>query len=368
MFPSVNYSVVEDSNPYVQDDDRAEQATVTRIKPEFELNLDSGKGLYSLTYWLEQGAYSTNANDNYTDQSLELEGVRSFGRRLEGASSFLYKLGHDPRGAGVDEGIVALEDVFYPDEFRELSFDASLKLGAEASTLGFQGYVNALDRNYLNNFERGTADREYQDKTLGLISFIYVSPITDVLFEARRSRIDYQSPNEVAQEKEGSIQTYFLGAEWEVSGKTSGSVKLGKMKRYFDSENIKANDSFSWEVSLEWAPRTYSEVTLETSRGSKETSGPGVFVLSSDTAVGWLHKYSVFFATDVSILYSFDEYFDDSRVQRKDNTMSVGCNFIYSPSKSMDLGLSYTLENRDSDTEGLDYNRDVLGLELSLAI
>ena len=73
MFPSVNYSVVEDSNPYVQDDDRAEQATVTRIKPEFELNLDSGKGLYSLTYWLEQGAYSTNANDNYTDQSLEFK-------------------------------------------------------------------------------------------------------------------------------------------------------------------------------------------------------------------------------------------------------------------------------------------------------
>jgi len=368
IYPSVTYGVIEDSNPYRQDSDGAESATVTKIRPEVEVKLDTGVGLYGVNYWMEQGAYSTNANDNYTDQLLELEGRRSFGRRIEGVSSIAYKLGHDSRGAGVDEGVVALEDVFYPDKFRELSFKAALEYGADASTLGVQGYTSVLDKNYLNNFDRGTADREYVDQTVGAIGYLYVSPITDALVEVRRSRIDYQSPNQVAQDKEGVINTYFIGGRWDVSGKTTGSIKIGQTNRLFDSKQIETNESFSWEVALEWSPKAYSVVSLETSRGSKETSGPGVFVMSDDLNIIWSHSYSVFFSMELEVGYENDDYYSDSDIQREDEIFSFGGKVIYSPSRSMDLGFNMGREVRSSDLEGLDYNKFLMGIELSLAI
>lgn len=368
VFPSVKYGLVEDTNPYLQNDDNVDNATVTKIRPEVELKLDSGVGLYSASYWLEQGAYSTNANDNYTDQFFGVAGERSFGRQLKGASSIGYKLGHDARGAGVDEGITALEDVFYPDEYRELTFDASVTFGSKASMLGFQGYTSILDKNYLNNYDRGTADREYEDKTIGAVSYIYVSPITDALFEIRHSRVDYPSDSQIAQDKEGNKSTYFVGARWDVSGKTTGSIKIGQTTRSFDSDEITTNESFSWEVALDWSPKSYSTVTLETSRGSRETSGPGVFVLSNDSVLTWKHRFSVFFSSELEAAFRDDEFYSASDVQREDNTLSLEGALIYSPSRSMDLGFSFTRESRDSDLDDLDYMRNIVGVELTLAI
>ncbi len=368
LYPVVYYSVTEDSNAYLQPEGDVENATVTKIRPEIELNLDSGTGQYTFQYWLEQGAYSTNANDNYTDQLAQIEALKAFGRRVEASAELKYELGHDARGAGVDEGVVALEDVFYPDKYRELYSAGSVRLGAEKSLIGFELYASMLDKNYLNNYERGTANREYQEGTVGAISSFYVSPVTDILAEYRRSRVDYQSPEAIAQEKEGHTDTVYIGASWDVSGKTTGTAKAGWTQRSFDAPLLDPTSAFSWEVSLEWSPKPHSLVGLETSRGANESSGPGVFVLTADTTVSWLHSYSAFFATQLELIQRYDTYYDDNVAVRDDLTLSGSGKLIYSPSRSMDISLSCELQNRTSDSPNLEYQRSIWALELVLGI
>lgn len=368
LLPSVVYQVTEDSNAYLQSEKNKEAATVTRIRPELLLRLDTPKALYEMSYVLEQGAYSTNANDNYTDQSLELSLIRSFGRRMEGTFASSYVLGHDARGAGVDEGITAIEDVFYPDKHRTLKASASLGIGADASLLGNRVYVSVLDKNYLNNYDRGTADREYQEATLGDLMSFYISPITDIILEARWARVDYQSPSEVAQLKEGWKQTYLAGASWDISGKVSGSMKFGTTSRTFDDSSVPSNSSLSWEGSLVWTPKSHAEVTVDTSRGFNESSGSGLYVLTSELSSSWSHSFSVFIATEVGLGYQQNEIFTDNVVERKDVTISSDLKLIYSPSRSMDITTGVSIDQRDSELDSLNYDRVVFTLGLTLGV
>lgn len=368
LLPSVQYGVVEDSNAYLQSESNKENVTITRIRPQLLLQLDTPKALMEFSYELEQGAYSNNANDNYTDQFFNLTGVRSFGRRLEGSVDASYVLGHDARGAGVDEGITAIEDVFYPDKYRTLTVGGSLDFGADASFLGSRFYSSVMDKNYLNNYDRGTANREYQEVTAGNLFSFYVSPITDIVLEARWARIDYESPEEVAQLKEGWKQTYLAGASWDLTGKTTGSMKLGLTTRSFDDRLVPDNSSFSWEGSIVWTPKAHSEFSLDTSRGFNETSGAGVYVLTSELSSSWNHRFSVFIATEMSFGFRMDEIYSNNVVERTDDIFSSDFSFIYSPSRSMDMDVGVSFDRRVSEEERLDYDRMVFSLGLTLGV
>ncbi len=367
VFPAVTYGIKDDSNAYSQPKSTKEPATVTTISPEVVMTLDTGQGEYELMYVLEQGAYSTNANDNYTDQQLSGSGLISLSRRADATIEASYLLGHDARGAGVDEGVTALEDVFYPDKYRLLTAGAGVEIGADASLLGFSGYGRFTDKNYLNNFDRGTADQEFYSWIAGVGTSLYLSPDTDLVFDARATRVDYVSTSEVAQAKESWGYSYLTGFSWDFTGKTSGRAVAGLTQRKPDQSDG-SQESFSWEIEAEWSPKTYSTIALSTSRAFSETLGVGTYSLSTDFSLGWEHAYSIFFASAVNYTLKKSDFYVDDSVIREDSINSVDSSLIYSPSRSMDISVGVMYMSKASTENDLEYDRVVYSLDLSLGI
>jgi len=368
VFPAVTYGIKDDSNAYSQPDSTKESATVTSISPEVVMTLDTGQGEYELMYVLEQGAYSTNANDNYTDQTLTAGGVVSLSRRSTATVEGSYVLGHDARGAGVDEGVVAVEDVFYPDKHRTASIGGSIELGAENSLLGFSTFGRFTDKNYINNFDRGTADREYFSWLAGVGTSIYLSPDADIVVEGRATRVDYISSSGDAQSKEASGHSLLGGFSWSFSGKSTGRAVVGATQRVPDDTNQSAQTSLSWEVEAEWSPKAHSTFALTTSRAFAETSGPGSFSNASSTVISWDHAYSIFFASSIQAIYSRQLFYLNDKVVRTDNSYTLSPSLIYSPSRAMDISVGVSYLTKQSTNDDLEFDRMIYSLDLALGI
>src|SRR5213075_2347476 len=137
-------------------------------------------------------------------------------------------------------------------------------------------YSDAVKRYTNNRATTFLSDRDTQE--LGGTFYWRVLPRTHVLFEARRVEYDYK---DVTSRQDSTEDKYFVGATWEATAATSGTVKIGSTKKKFD-----VGQSFtdtSWEALVTWSPRTYSRFDVYSSRQPTESTGLGAYILSSPT-------------------------------------------------------------------------------------
>lgn len=364
LLPSAELTISDNDNIYSQPSSGEEvSSTITRLTPAVGVKADLGATDLMALARFEMGQYSRDDNDDYLDQLFQAGITSELNARNEIAFSVRINQAHDDRGSGTAEGAAALliED---PDEYDETVFNLKYFYGSDISLLNLEAYAEQYDKEYQNN-RLLTSDRDYDKATAGAKLKVRVSPATHAVLQAYAAEINYDSDSSIYAD--GTEYRLLAGASWDVTGKTTGEVKLGLADRDFEDDAKDSDSRFSWEASILYSVRSYSLLTLTTAQTNNETNGAGSYIASDYSALGWKHDFSPFISLVLDVSLANDEYVDDPD-GRKDETVAYGVTGIYSPVKNIDVKLGYTSTERDSNISGLDYDKHIISLGVELGI
>ena len=156
-----------------------------------------------------------------------------------------------------------------------------------------------------------------------------------------------------------------MGVSWEPTARTSGSIKLGWFDRTYKSARREDDDGFSWEVDVYYKLRTYSVFNLKSRRFSQETNGIGDAVNAQETRLDWDHDWNGRSSTRLSALFLNKDF---SGSERQDDVYGVEAAYKYAMRRWLDLGVGYRYEDRNSDLELYDYDRNRLFFEARFSL
>jgi hypothetical protein len=355
--PSVVLSTENNDNIYSEETNE-QSSTINRLAPSFSLSGDYGKTTFNTNYEAEMGTYSRNSDEDYLDQVVSGDVSFELSARHQIDVDASYIDGHDARGSVVGAEAANSAD---PDEYNQTEAGLTYIFGSDTAMANVDVYIDTFQKRYDNN-EALTSIREYDENTFGALLSVKASSATQVLLEARQSQITYQD-NSV--DNDGSIQHLLTGMRWDMTGATTGEVKVGRVVRNFDASNKSSGVHLNWSANLTWEPLTYSTIVASTAQNTAESNGTGNYIASSTSNVSWNHEFSNFISAGISANYGEDEYVKNPR---DDINSGFGINATYSPLTWMDVDLSASKSLRESNIDGLDKETNLILLGVTLAL
>jgi hypothetical protein len=316
------------------------------LSPGIRVDARDANKVIQLSYQNQIGRYTSSPDDNYVDNTARAQ----FDMALD-AHNFIrigydYILSHDPRGS-TDRPIAGR-----PDRYRQTDPYITYALGAPGAKGRVEVYYSDPERRYLSNREfTASADRDMQE--FGGAFYWRVMPRTYVMAEARETDVRYDLPG---QPDTADERRYYAGVTWEATAATTGTLKVGQLKRDFKDPATPDFSGTSWEGLITWAPRSYSKFDFYSARQTNEASGLGNFILTSIGGVTWTHSWSSFVTTAVDARYQKDDY---QGFDRKDKIASVDLKAGYKFRRWLTIGAEYTYTNRNSSIDVFDYNKNL---------
>ncbi|MCY0966959.1 outer membrane beta-barrel protein [Parathalassolituus penaei] len=360
FYPSVELSIKDDSNVYLQSSGNEDSSVVTRLRPNASVVADLGATNLTGYAQVESGSYDLDSDDNYLDTLLMGSAAVELSSRQSLNFDAKLNMAHDPRGTGSTQGAAA-SSVTKPNEYDETDLNAAYTYGADSAFANVTGYVGSYGKEYSNN--AASTDVLNHDKIkFGAKLGLKVSSATRVLFEARNTTISYS--DSAAAAKEGSELKLLVGASYDVTGKTTAELLVGNSKREFDESTNSSDSRFSWEGKLTWNPVTYSTVSVTTAQSANETTAGGSYTANQTTTVNWNHQFSNYWSMNATAGLSKDDYVG---IDRSDKNTNLGLTGIYSPTKNVDVKASLDKAKRSSTSDALDYDQHVIGVAVELA-
>ena len=217
------------------------------------------------------------------------------------------------------------------------------------------------------NFREDTQYRDYDQWSVDGTFYWKVASKTDALAEIRyqETRYDLVEPIRRGGSFDSDEYNYLVGVSWEPTARTSGSIKLGWFDRTYKSARREDDDGFSWEVDVYYKLRTYSVFNLKSRRFSQETNGIGDAVNAQETRLDWDHDWNGRSSTRLSALFLNKDF---SGSERQDDVYGVEAAYKYAMRRWLDLGVGYRYEDRNSDLELYDYDRNRLFFEARFSL
>lgn len=346
--------------------DGDEQSTAfTIISPKIRAWAQSHNNVYALSYEIRDLRYADSKQDNYTDHFVDLEIHHEFNAKNVLDVFGEYDDGHEERGIGLSEGEIG-DLLPAPIEYERSRFGGFYSYGNANSRARVVLGADILNYDY-QNFEEFTQYRNRDHVSYFGEVFFKVAPRTEILAQVRAIETEYEDFNPLWEG--GSLDSeelnYMVGINWDASGKTRGSVRLGQFEREFDSAGRQDDEGFHWEAALDWRPRSYSHLNVETRRFSQENNGLGDYINTEELSAQWVHNWSGRTRTTVRGLLADDDY---SGSFRKDERIDAEAIFTYAFRRWLDLGLGYRYEARESDEDNRDYQRNMVFFEAELSL
>jgi hypothetical protein len=356
-YPGIDVTVARDSNLYSSNINRG-ASWVTTVSPYVKLEGKTGPHSFDLTAGLSQGYYHSSSADNYTDYSLAGNANFVFsgraGLRLRGE----HRYGHDPRGS------TDRPSGGNPDEYTNTGLDGIFSYGAPGAQGRIEIDAGAFKREYKNN-RAFTVASDRETYVLGGQFFWRIAPKTEFLVGARQRTTDYDLSTSTLDSTE---RNYFVGAKWEATAATSGTVRFGRLTKDFDSSTRRDfSTNSSWDAAVRWAPLTYSVFDFATSKSSNESSGLGDFIVAKNHTVTWTHAWNSRLSTALNGGYREDDY-QGAGVNRTDKTTTYGAKATYQWQRWMRLGAQYQRTDRKSNANLFNYDRDLILFSLNATL
>jgi hypothetical protein len=353
LFPYFNFAIGNDDNIY-EAPTNEKSSNVYISTPGLKLQSSQGAAVMQLSYEANIGRYTDASNNNYVDQNTLASVDYAFSSR-----SFLrvggdYLLGHDPIGSN-DSGSGT-----NPNKYRLGGVGAMYAYGAPGAQGRLElGYAMA-EKRYLNNPQFTSSSNRDTDQ-YGAAFYWRVMPSTYLIVEARFNTFDYIQPTTPGDSKE---RRYYIGATWDATAKTSGTVKLGQFQKIYDNGTPEISRS-SWEALVTWTPLTYSKVDFFSSKQPTESTGLGTAIIVKESGLAWRHDWNSKISTAATYIYSNDAYVG---YDRTDDVNTLGLKVNYQMRRWLGLGLEYLYVDRDSNLNQYDYKRNRYYFTLGLTL
>jgi hypothetical protein len=368
LTPTLDTKVGYVDNLFRSDDDEKDTG-ISVVEPRVQAWLENGLNTYSLAYTLTDYRYFDSSDDNYTDNTVNLDIHHEFNAKNVVNVFAEYYDGHEERGTGLTEGLAGVPGIGRiidePVELQRTIYGGNYTFGSKAAKGRIKLGAKGTEHEY-QNFDEYTQYRSRDQYDYDGTFFWKIAPRTDLLLEVRYADVEYDKtiPGPLGS-LDSEEYNYFVGAAWEATAKTSGSLRVGAYDRQYDSSGRDDDDGFSWEVDVNYMVRTYSRLNLESKRYSEETNGVGDAVDTNWTTVSWMHDWSSRSSTELSLGGGQQDYTSSNRT---DDIYDVNASYTFALRRWVDLGIGYRLEDRDSDLSRFDYTRNEVYLEGKLSL
>jgi len=339
-----------DSNVY-----RTQQNTVSdsffNARLALLLSGAAGKHGFGLGYEGDYRVYSDLDTEDFYDHRIFANANLDLTQKVDVNIGGQYWWGHDPRGSP-GARIINPGDL---DTWQEYSVKLDLVYGREITRAQIIPWVEFSGMRYTNN-NQSIRDFDRQDYRLrGRWRF------TDRLYglaEGGIANIDHTDP---ANDLDRTEYAILVGFGWQATAKTSGEILLGVLDRDFDDPARGNSSNLDWDARIYWAPKPYSKVTAFTRRTSREDASGGVGTFLADTfGVEWRHAFTQRLELNTSLEYTLADY--DS--PRQDKYLLFDLGVTYGLNRWLDVAGGYQYLGRRSNVPGLDYDDNMLLIEL----
>ena len=345
LSPFANLTVGHDDNLFLTNTGRT-ASNFYIFNPGLRLVGKTSYVKLGVDYGAKLGRYTSSSADNYNDQRVYGTAEWSFSGKAGLRLAELYEQGHDPRGS-TDRGISSR-----PDEYYNTGPSALFAYGGNGAAGRFEVEAGSFKKRYTNNRSSTFASDRDTDNYAGRF-FFRVAPKTSLLVEVREDKFDYIAPSSLLDSKE---RRYLAGVTWEATAATTGTVKVGQIRKDFASPARADYSTSGWEANVQWTPLTYSKFDFFTSKSFGESTGLGDFILSKRYGAIWNHAWDSRLSSAVSASRNEDSFTGNPR---RDSTDSMGFKLTYKPMRWLSLGGEYIYTSRDSNIGIYNYKKNL---------
>ncbi len=341
---------------------------IIKTTPELNTWLQRGTNTYGLRYELQDFRYSgtpSGEDDDFTDHRFRSDVHHEFNAKNLLDVYAQHDITHEQRGTGLTEGLFS-RFTDKPIEYDHSLYGAIYTYGNRQTNSAIEFSIEGQEYEY-QNFRQSAQYYDY-DKLGGTGTFYWnLSARTALVAEASFTEIDYERQDERIgiPGLDADEWQLLLGATWEASAKTRGTVKLGGYRREFDDNRRDTGEGFSWDVHLNYRPKTYSIYDFSTRQITRETNGAGDYIDSRELQFDWLHMFPRGYRSNVSMLLADDNYRENDR----DDLRLLLEWYVDRPFKRwLDIGVGWRYEDRDSSEGVYSYQRQALFARLKVSL
>jgi hypothetical protein len=352
--PYFNVSSGRDDNLFLSNINKR-TSNVTTYNPGLRLVAEGASSRFGLGFDSKIGRYAGSSDDNYVDYKVDANADFVFTSSLGLNLGADYNRGHDPRGS-TDRGVSGK-----PDEHRVTGPSLLLAYGANEARGRIEFQAGQQDRRYLNNRTTTIGSDRDTDNFAGRF-FLRVAPKTSALVEYREDRFDYKLTSSTQDSKEKRM---LVGLTWDATAATSGTVKVGRIKKEFEATSRRDFSGTGWEGSVSWKPLSYSKVDLFTTKSFNESTGLGDFLLNKRYGANWTHGWNSRLTSVVMLSRSDDDFGGNTRT---DQTDTLGLKLNYRAMRWLTIGGEVTNSKRDSSNSAFNYKKNVYMFTLAATL
>lgn len=346
--------------------DNAADSWVTGVQPTFALSAENRNSQHELKYSFDTDYYHDDNDATNTDHHLTFKSALALSSRHRVRGNIGYHriedtMNDDTKSRTDDlAGDLSGRD-FYNDKYSRAVAGLGYTFGAPSAQNQLDFATNYEQRRYHNS---GNINEDQERDSLGVSStwFHRIGGRTRSIVEVRHTEHDYV---EDRFSRDGTNTAGLIGATWEATAKTTGTVRVGAERKKFDSSARENFTSPMWEVGVAWAPRTYSTFEINARRAFDEGEDDSSTVEDVTTALSWTHGWTPRISTEVEYQFSDREYKASDREDER-TAYSVGVNYAFD--RWADITLGYRRSENDSSRYFNSYERNVYLLSLNMSL
>jgi hypothetical protein len=350
LYASVGVSYVKRDNVgRVGESGEADTALV--ITPTITYRTDIGRHSAQFTAGSTIARYDEFENedfDNYTvDGALQLDLTRKLDADLYAG----YAEGSEERGAS---GTRVIQDD-QRDELEIVSYGGRVIYGRRTNKIQLAVGAGQSRLRYQNNSQQ-IRDRndDYADAT----AYYNVGPRTSLFTGVLYREFDYLEPS---VDLDSDETEYYVGASWEATARTVGTVRIGRLKKGFSNPDNGDFDGDTYAARIRWRARPRTGVTVYASRRTEETvSVTDSFFVSDLIGASIDHTFTGRVRGSLYFNHTDDEF----RSGRNDTIKDYGGRLDYALRSWLSVGLRYSEIERESNDLLANYKDSVYGITL----
>ena len=319
---------------------------MTQVQLGLQLELNHGPNHYDLQYGFRSWTWSASHADDYLDQFAGGKGHIEFtdSNKLDFKANWIDS--HNLRGTYFTAPGLPYSQLPSPMTFTEYNAEVKYRYGSATATgnLELISGVNDLTYNPMTGVNTSSYDK---DRIYVIPGFYYrIAPKTQLLTQVEATWYRYKYQPTTGPSYDFDMQRYLVGAKWQATVQTSGTLRMGYMTQQYSSSALSGTSGFTGDIGVVWSPLTYSRFNLDASRNINPTQGYGTANISNQVLIGWTHDWSSKVNTHLNLGYTNMDMLNV-------NTKAVNSNQITNQYYSASVGVDYAF--RDWVSVGLNY-------------
>lgn len=224
-----------------------------------------------------------------------------------------------------------------------------------------------LDYDIFNvDYESRANVKDRVDNTISTYVFFKIRPKTSIFFQYINTDVDYDS-SVSSQSWDSTENSFLLGLRWDVTSKTTGTLKAGYQNKDYDNSELGDADLFKVEMTGKYEINGRSSLTCRLRNEFTESDEAYAYYIKANSLLT-VYEYSVTerITGYMGLFYEQEDY---GRIDRKDTTLDISPSLAYAYNDWLSFNAAYTFETVDStgSDKDEDYTKNSILLSLSAA-